>query len=106
MGRSCRYIRVAISHRVVGIGGVGIRVNRGVGIIRAGWSLSVGDVSRVTAVHVRGASGMVHVTVPVGRSCRYVAIRVAISSRVVRVRSVGRVGIGGVGRVGRIGGVG
>merc|ERR1712212_730676 len=42
---------------------------------------SVVDISRIATVHVGGGSGMVHVPVSVGGSCRYIGVRVPIVRR-------------------------
>merc|ERR1719378_313848 len=85
VGRSCRYIRVRVP---ISDKGVTIRIIKGGvrAVTQSGLLFSVGDISRGTAVHVGGASGMVHVPVSVGRSCRYIGVGVPI--RWVRDRGV------------------
>jgi len=94
VGRSSRYIRVWVSIRVRDRG-VNIRVDSGAirAVSLSSLLLSVGDISGVTAVHIGGASSMVHVPVSVGRSCRYIGVRVSVDRGVrVSVPKVKRIG--------------
>merc|ERR1711962_903550 len=50
----------------------------GITIFLSGLLLSVRDISRLTAVDVGGTSGIVHIPVSVGRSYRYIRVRVSI----------------------------
>merc|ERR1719381_384873 len=87
MSRNCRYVsRVCISGRVVVI--LGVRIV-GVGIVGEDIILAIRAVSLpvllakvgigiYTTVDKGGSSGMVHISVGMGRNCRYVS-RVSIS---------------------------
>merc|ERR1719268_786491 len=50
-------------------------------IFLSGLLLSVRDISRLTAVNVGGASGIVHIPVSMGSSCRYIGVMVSIVRR-------------------------
>merc|ERR1719495_1440362 len=79
MGSSCRYIGVMVSivRRDIGWGiGGGIRT-----VFLSGLLFSVRDVSRVTTVDVGGTSGIVHIPVSMGSSCRYIGVMVSIVRR-------------------------
>jgi len=80
VGRSCRYIRVRVP---ISDKGVTIRIIKGGvrAVTLSGLLFSIGDISGVTAVHVGGASGMVHVPISVGRSCRYIGVWVPVRVR-------------------------
>merc|ERR1719268_108388 len=75
MGSSCRYIGVMVSivRRDIGWG---IRA-----VFLSGLLLSVRDIRRVTTVDVGSTSGIVHVPVSVGSSCRYIGVMVSIVRR-------------------------
>merc|ERR1719378_196608 len=85
VGRSCRYIRVRVP---ISDKGVTIRIIKGGvrAVTLSGLLFTVGDISGVTAVHVGGASGMVHVPVSMGRSCGDIGVRVPIRDRGVAIR--------------------
>merc|ERR1712180_441268 len=79
MGSSSRYIGVMVSvvRRDMGWGiGWGIRT-----IFLSGLLLSVRDISRLTAVDVGGARGIVHVPVSMGSGYRYIGVMVSIVRR-------------------------
>merc|ERR1711962_710914 len=76
MGSSCRYIGVMVSieRRDIGWGiGGGIRT-----VFLSGLLLSVRDISRLATVDVGGTSSIVDIPVSVGRSYRYIGVRVSI----------------------------
>merc|ERR1719378_1130357 len=96
VGRSCRYIRVRVP---ISDKGVTIRIIKGGvrAVTLSGLLFSIGDISGVTAVHVGGASGMVHVPVSVGRSCRYIGVRDrGLTIRVDKVGAIRTVSLSGL----------
>jgi len=83
MGGSCRYIpRISRSGRVGVVGIVRAYIILAIRAISLPVLLSKMGIGRITCVDEGGGSGMVHISVGVGGSCRYIT-RISISRRTI-----------------------